>query len=243
MHPLKDTIDHLCDAVDALDFSEPVTHVYNPLRYARANFDQYIERFATQTPRPVVMVGMNPGPWGMAQTGVPFGDVDFAREWMGIEGEVGKPADEHPARPVEGFACERNEVSGSRLWGWARERYGAPEDFFARFFVWNYCPLSFMEESGRNFTPNKLPVAERRPLFAPCDQALREVVDYLQPTWVVGIGAFAEKRVTAAMKKREDGGESPRIGRVLHPSPASPKANRGWAEQAEAELRELGIEL
>lgn len=243
MHPLTDTVDRLCDAVDALSFGEPVTHVYNPLRYARAMNEQYMERFATKTPRPVVMVGMNPGPWGMAQSGVPFGDVVFVREWMGIEGVVEKPAHEHPARPVEGLACGRNEVSGSRLWGWARERYGAPERFFERFFVWNYCPLSFMEESGRNFTPNKLPVAQRRALFAPCDQALREVVEHLQPAWIVGIGAFAEKRIEAALKKRELLGPVPKVGRVLHPSPASPKANRGWAEQAEAELEAMGIGL
>ena len=30
------------------------------------------------------------------------------------------------------------------------------------------------------------------------------------------------------------------IGTILHPSPASPKANRGWASIAERELQELG---
>jgi single-strand selective monofunctional uracil DNA glycosylase len=31
------------------------------------------------------------------------------------------------------------------------------------------------------------------------------------------------------------------VGQVLHPSPASPKANRGWAAQADAELAALGL--
>ena len=32
-----------------------------------------------------------------------------------------------------------------------------------------------------------------------------------------------------------------RIGRVLHPSPASPAANRGWAAAAEKQLLALGV--
>ena len=32
-----------------------------------------------------VFLGMNPGLWGMAQTGVPFGTVSLVRDWMGIE--------------------------------------------------------------------------------------------------------------------------------------------------------------
>jgi single-strand selective monofunctional uracil DNA glycosylase len=55
---------------------------------------------------------------------------------------------------------------------------------------------------------------------------------------VVGIGAFAEKRARTALADCQI-----RIGRILHPSPASPAANRGWAEQATRELRELGITL
>src|SRR5688572_32536315 len=95
---------------------------------------------------------MNPGPFGMAQTGVPFGDVAMVRDWLGIVAAVAKPRDEHPKRPVLGFECQRSEVSGARLWGWARARFGTPQRFFERFFVANYCPLAFMESSGANRT-------------------------------------------------------------------------------------------
>ncbi len=184
-------------------------------------------------------MGMNPGPWGMAQTGVPFGEIGFVRDWLGIEGAVDAPPEEHPKRPIEGFDCARSEVSGRRLWGWAAERFGTPERFFERFFVWNYCPLVFMEESGRNRTPDKLPAAEREPLFAACDEALRRAVDALGPSRVVGIGRFAEDRARHCLADRPDTA----VGGILHPSPASPAANRGWAEQAERQLVAQGIEL
>lgn len=227
----------LSRAVDELRFAEPVTHVYNPLSYARRPHEQYLRRFGAAK-KEAVFVGMNPGPFGMAQTGVPFGDVGFVRDWMGIEAPVERPSPEHPKRPVSGFDCERSEVSGSRLWGWAKGRFGEPEAFFSRFFVLNYCPLVFLEATGRNRTPDKLAKAEREALLPECDKALRAAIGLLDPELVIGIGAWATRRARAALG--EDGAP---IGTVLHPSPASPKANRGWAPQAEAELRDLGIKF
>lgn len=227
----------LSRVVSKLEFGEPVTHVYNPLQYARRSHELYLKRFGGG-PKEAVLVGMNPGPFGMGQTGVPFGDVGFVRDWMGIEAPVDRPVDEHPKRQVLGFDCERSEVSGSRLWGWAEERFGTPERFFVRFFVLNYCPLLFMESTGRNRTPDKLSIEERAALLPACDRALRDSIDILSPGLVIGVGAWATKRVRAAL-----GEEGPTIGTVLHPSPASPKANRGWAPQAESDLRSLGIDL
>ena len=157
---------------------------------------------------------------------------------MGIEAPVDRPENEHPKRLVLGFECPRSEVSGSRLWGWAAERFGAPERFFSRFFVINYCPLVFMESTGRNRTPDKLRPDERNALLPLCDRALREAIALLAPTLVVGVGAWATKRARAVL-----GDQGVRIGTVLHPSPASPKANRGWAPQAEQDLRSLGIAI
>ncbi len=224
-------------AAGRLRFAEPVTHVYDPLRYARRPHELFLQRFGSGK-KEVVLVGMNPGPFGMAQTGVPFGDVRFVRDWMGIEAEVGRPENEHPKRPVLGFECERSEVSGSRLWGWAKERFGSADQFFSRFFVVNYCPLVFLEGTGRNRTPDKLRAAEREALQTVCDDALRCAVAILDPDLVVGIGAWATKRAKGAL-----GDVGARVGTVLHPSPASPKANRGWARQAEKELRALGVRL
>lgn len=233
--PLVEAARLLRREVGALRFGPPVTHVYNPLDYAWEASVQYMERFGAG-PKEVVFLGMNPGPWGMAQTGVPFGEVKLVREWLGIDAPVGRPENEHPKRPILGWECSRHEVSGERLWGWARDAFGTPEAFFERFFIWNYCPLSFMEEGGRNRTPDKLPASERLPLLEICDRSLRGALAALEPDLVVGVGRFAEDRARAAL-----GGVDVRIGRILHPSPASPAANRGWREKAVSQLRELGV--
>ena len=234
---LRSVASELADAVDELRFSSPVAHVYNPLRYARAPYDRYLERFADLGAK-TLFLGMNPGPWGMAQTGVPFGAVSLVRDWMEIEAPVEKPAVEHPKRPVDGFACRREEVSGARLWGWARDTFGAPESFFERFFVANYCPLIFLADTGRNLTPDKLRADERRVLLEPCNEALLRTVEILGVDRAIGVGAWAEGRLRSVLG---DGG--PDIGRILHPSPASPAANRGWAEAATRQLQELGFEI
>lgn len=226
----------LTRSLTPLRFSDPVTHVYNPLEYAEPAIRQYLERYGDREKR-VIFLGMNPGPWGMAQTGVPFGEVAAVRGWLGLDAAVGKPPREHPKRPVSGLACERSEVSGKRLWGLFAARYATPAAFFDDHLVLNHCPLVFMEESGRNRTPDKLPADEREPLLEACDRALAELIDLYRPERCVGIGGFAEKRL------RTVGGDTISIGRLLHPSPASPLANRGWEAQATSQLIEQGIWL
>ena len=234
---IKEITDRLAEDAGRQSFGAPVTHVYNPLDYARAPHDIYLERFAS-SPRRVLLLGMNPGPWGMAQTGVPFGEIDAVKSWLGIEAPVKTPSDMHEKRPVEGFDCKKSEVSGKRLWGWAKERFETPERFFETFFVGNYCPLVFMEESGRNRTPNNLKVAEKKPLFEVCDRALRRVVDWFRPRFVIGVGKFAEE---CARRVVENSGIV--VASIAHPSPANPVANRGWAELIEKQLADIGVNI
>jgi single-strand selective monofunctional uracil DNA glycosylase len=236
MMPLLTLADALSQKLAALQFAPPVSHVYNVWQYARDPGATYLRRYG-RGPKKVLLLGMNPGPFGMAQTGVPFGEVAHVRDWLGIDGEVGQPSNMHPARPVTGFACPRSEVSGARLWGWAKQRFGTPEAFFADFFVYNWCPLAFMSATGRNITPDTLPQEERLPLFAACDEALAQVVRILKKPMVIGVGGFATKRAVKALPAGYP------VGTILHPSPASPVANRGWAAQAEAQLTALGIRL
>lgn len=219
-----------------LSFAGEVAAVYNPLEYARAPHELYLKRFTKNKRRKALLLGMNPGPWGMAQTGIPFGEVAAVRDWLGIKAEVGKPDLEHPKRPIEGFACSRSEVSGRRLWGWAAEAFETPQAFFKHYIVINYCPLVFMGESGKNITPDKLPVAERKPLEMICDRMLRAWVEALKPERLVGVGGFAAKRLQTVFPEQK--GE---VGQILHPSPASPLANRGWAPKVDEQLRALGL--
>lgn len=224
----------LSERASALSFRAPVSYVYNPLDYARGPHEAYLKRHG-QAPKRALLLGMNPGPFGMAQTGVPFGDVTMVRDFLGVSGAVGKPKREHPKRPITGFECARSEVSGTRLWGFAQSHFKTAERFFKTFFVVNYCPLVFMDDGGKNLTPDKLPKGEQAPLFAACDEALRAIVKLLDPQLVIGVGAFAKARAENALPDFKG-----TIGTVLHPSPASPKANRGWAGIAEAELCALG---
>jgi single-strand selective monofunctional uracil DNA glycosylase len=225
----------LCATVAGLSFAPPVTHIYNPLAYAWPAHAAYLRRYGNSRRR-VVFLGMNPGPFGMVQTGVPFGEVAAVRDWLGIDEPVGKPAREHPKRPVTGFACARSEISGRRLWGLFARRFVRPERFFGEHLVLNYCPLAFLENSGRNRTPDKLAGPDRRRLFAACDEHLREVMEILEPEWVVGVGGFATQRAEQVLST---GGV--KIVRILHPSPASPAANRDWAGVATASLRKSGV--
>jgi single-strand selective monofunctional uracil DNA glycosylase len=218
-----------------LRFAAPVAHVYNPLEYARAPHHLYLRRFGAG-PKKVLFLGMNPGPFGMMQTGVPFGEIGAVRDWMGIDAPVARPEREHPARPITGFACTRSEVSGKRLWGLFARRFGTPERFFAEHFVVNYCPLVFLQESGANLTPDKLPVSESEPLEVACDRHLKAVIEILKPRWVIGVGRFAAECAT-----RVGSGLPCNIGQVLHPSPASPMANKDWPGKASEQLRTLGV--
>ena len=221
---------------DRLKFRLPVSHVYNPLTYAWQAHEEYLRRFGNGRKR-VVFLGMNPGPFGMAQTGVPFGEVAAVRDWLGIRARIERSTGEHPKRPILGFDCPRSEVSGRRLWKLFADRFGSPEQFFAGHFVANYCPLAFCEASGRNQTPDKLPRAERGRLFAICDEHLCRVLEILRPEWLVGIGGFAAERGRLVCENTKI-----RVGQILHPSPASPKANRhDWTKTAARELVQLGV--
>ena len=218
-----------------LEFGPPVAHVYNPLVYAWAPYEAYLRKFGA-TPKRIVFLGMNPGPFGMVQTGVPFGEVAAVRDWLKIECPVGKPAHQHPRRPVSGFACARSEVSGRRLWGLFADRFGTPERFFAEHIVMNYCPLAFVEEPRSQSHPGQAaclrergPVCRLRPASASRGRS--------PPTGVAG----RRRRLCRSARRKCLPAGSLNVARILHPSPASPAANRNWSGLATRQLKELGV--
>ncbi len=233
---ILDAARELADGVDALEFSAPVAYTYNPLRYAFPGYETYVRRFGA-TPKRVLYLGMNPGPFGMAQTGVPFGEIAAVTLWMGIHAVVGQPERMHPKRPVMGFGCPRSEVSGRRLWGLFREMYGTAESFFSHSFVANYCPLIWMSESGANITPDKLPREQQEQLDTLCRRHLVQLIEILQPQILIGVGGYALKQLQAAAGALP--GRTFRLGSILHPSPASPIANKLWPERPKEQLAAL----
>lgn len=234
-HPLISAADELRKALRGLAFSVPVTHTYQPLDYAWETHCQYLKRYGSGE-KSVLFLGMNPGPYGMAQTGVPFGEIPAVRDWMKISGPVGTPADLHPKRPISGFACAKSEVSGRRLWGFFAEEFPHAPDFFQHHFVANYCPLVWMTASGANVTPDKISATEMRPVEDACLAHLRKVIAILNPQCLIGVGAYAEQRLRLAAPEFTG-----TISKILHPSPASPAANRDWAGTARKQLIEAGV--
>ncbi|MBQ7665689.1 MAG: hypothetical protein IJS42_03135 [Synergistaceae bacterium] len=240
MNNLLDFYQNLCDAVDALHFSWPVEFVYNPLRYAWNGFTQYNEMYSNGHKR-VVFLGMNPGPWGMAQTGVPFGEINAVRNFLRIDSiSITHPDNESIKYPVLGLECRKSEVSGKRLWGLFSQRFGTADSFFREHFVLNYCPLLFIARNDkggfRNYTPDRIRQDESALLFELCDMCLIKAIEILSPHYVVGIGNFAYKQARKALI-----GMNVNVSKILHPSPASPSANKGWAEKAEHQLKESGV--
>ncbi len=231
---LKEAAVRLREETRHLYFSSPVSIVYHPLDYAWKAHAQYLSSYGPGKKK-IIFLGMNPGPWGMAQTGVPFGEIKEVRDWLDIYADIGKPEPEHEAKPVEGFSCHRSEVSGKRLWGFFRRKFITPRRFFTHHFVANYCPLLFLEENGRNRTPDKLKADERSRLFSSCDRHLSALKVILKPEWLIGIGRFAEKRCREVFAE-----DDIRVGGILHPSPANPRANQDWENIVDRRLREIG---
>jgi single-strand selective monofunctional uracil DNA glycosylase len=211
-------------------------YVYNPLEYAWETHSQYLRRYVRRGAS-VLFLGMNPGPFGMAQTGVPFGEVCAVRDWMGISGPVGRPSPEHPARPVLGFDIGRHEVSGQRFWGLLRQRYGTADACFDQVCVMNYCPLLFLDggERARNVPADKLPRSDREALDALCDDYLADVITLIEPDALIGVGKYAQGKLERAAA-RLAGWRALTVGVIPHPSPANPGANSDWPGAAQAAM-------
>jgi single-strand selective monofunctional uracil DNA glycosylase len=233
-HPLIAAADDLRNDLRDLRFPDPVAYTYNPLEYAWDRHCDYLKKFGSGTKK-VLFLGMNPGPYGMAQTGVPFGEISHVRDWMGISGSVKKPDPEHPKRPITGFKCERSEVSGRRLWGLFSELFDSADAFFENHFVANFCPLVWMKDTGANLTPDKLPTDCMEPVEKSCRESLARIVEILQPEKLIGVGAFAEKQLASVKEDHQQ------LGKILHPSPASPAANRDFPGTATQQLIALNI--
>jgi len=192
--------------------------VYNPLDYAWAPHEEWIQRFSGNGAT-TLLVGMNPG-HGMGNTGVPFGCPEQVRDFLEITGlEVHQPSSIHPKRTVFGLECPKPEVSGRRIWSFLASHYDTPEAVSQDIYIVNHCPLWMFNESGQNITPNKLTGGAAKQLKEICDEHLRTVVSAMGITRVIGVGRYAQQQAAALFDEIE-------VDWVPHPSPASPFANR-----------------
>ncbi|KAK9309418.1 hypothetical protein QLX08_000903 [Tetragonisca angustula] len=218
---------NLAIEVGKITFHSPVEYVYNPLEYAFNIHTMYVEKYC-KTVKKILFLGMNPGPWGMVQTGVPFGEINMVRDWLKISGPVGKPAKEQPSRKVTGFQCTRSEVSGKRLWGLFQELCKSPEKLFKHAYIHNYCPIALMNKKGCNITPAELKAPEVQTLHAACDKALAKTISILKVEIVIGIGGYAEKRAQLVVQSSK---LPVKVLCLPHPSPRAVN-NKNWSEKA-----------
>ena len=226
----------LVNEVGKISFNLPVAYVYSPLEYAFNIHTLYVKKYCN-TPKKILFLGMNPGPWGMSQTGVPFGEINMVKNWLKISGPVGKPAREQENRKVTGFECKRSEVSGKRLWGLFKELCGTPEKFFKHAYVHNYCPIALMDKKGCNITPAEMKGKEQLTLHSDCDKTLADIIKLLKAEIVIGIGGYAEKRAQLVVKSHN---LHVQILCLPHPSPRAAN-NKNWNEKATKKLTEFGL--
>ncbi|MBW3583827.1 MAG: single-stranded DNA-binding protein [Euryarchaeota archaeon] len=220
----------LRDATAELDPGPPVAYTYHPLSYAWRPHKAYLERYGGK--KKALLVGMNPGPWGMGQNGVPFGERDLVRDWLGIGDEtIERPSVMHEKRPVNGWDNTRSEQSGKRLWGYLKEHFGSADRALSDMLIVNHCPLLMFSADGKNITPDKLRKAAREELLSVCDEGLRRSAKAASAELLIGIGAYAGDRcadIAASMGLAAD--------RIPHPSPASPLANIDNGSRWKAEV-------
>ena len=218
---LSDECDELIPKLLKIKGQEYVT---NPLNYAWQYHESYIKQYSGLGAK-TLLLGMNPGPYGMAQCGVPFGATEIAKNFLNISGEFTNPEGRHPKRPIEGLEFERQEISGTRLWGLLKQIWKTPEEIHKNVFLVNHCPLLLLGETGRNITPDNVSGPALKKLMKTCDKHLLSVVKSLGIKRVVGVGKYAEKRARIALE-----GLDIEITTCWHPSPASPLANRNDGE-------------
>jgi len=229
---LRDDVEKFADS---LVKEGSVDAVYNPLAYAWEPHRAYLE-LASGGGAKTLLLGMNPGPHGMGQMGIPFAATSVVRDLLKITDlEVGQPSTPHPKRPISGLGWPKEEVSGTRLWGLLENEYGSAESIFKSVFLLNHCPLMlFSGERATNITPDKITGPTTKALLERCDDHLREVVDIMQIERVIGVGRYSEKRALNALS-----GIDISITTCWHPSPASPLANRNKGEDWKKNVRNV----
>ena len=229
---LRDDVEKFADS---LVKEGSVDAVYNPLAYAWEPHRAYLE-LASGGGAKTLLLGMNPGPHGMGQMGIPFAATSVVRDLLKITNlEVGQPRTLHPKRPVSGLDWPKEEVSGTRLWGLLENEYGSAESIFKSVFLLNHCPLMlFSGERATNITPDKITGPTTKALLERCDEHLREVVDIMQIERVIGVGRYSEKRALNALS-----GIDISVTTCWHPSPASPLANRNKGEDWKKNVRNV----
>ena len=273
----------LADDLHALRRPAGVSHVYNPLRYMWPAHERFLSRHyvtdrasapdgrldfyepaGTARPRQYLILGMNPGPHGMVQTGLPFGDVVNAAAMLGyrtgdqVLAPVLDGVELHPGRPVIGLVATRREASGERLWGGLAAIFGGLDQTLAQCFAANYCPLAYFADDaqGTNVTPedfgkktiNGKPNPRHDPGYAAeldkiCLPYLVRVARAMRVEVILAVGRYAEAKaniIAALCPEATRRCPSPKVVYLTHPSPLATRSAGEWATMARHALENVG---
>jgi len=158
---------------------------------------------------------------------------------MVLGGNIVKPDYEIPAKPIEGFNCQREEQSGKRFWGVLQELCIEPENFFRHCFVYNICPLAFLTSTGRNITPPEIKGEAKLQLKSVCLKFLGKAIEKFNPKIIVSVGSYANDRIKE-LKKRNCISDSIDCKLIPHPSPRAIN-NQDWVNKAKVWYTDNGI--
>lgn len=209
--------------------------IYNPLEYCLDPFIQYLEKGGEK--RDIVFLGMNPGPFGMMQNGIPFGASNFVNNYLNIEKDFDKQKieKEHPKYKIIGKNIERQEISGTKLWGLIQSFYPDSNTFLENQIVLNYLQLAILDkEKGKNITPDKLNKDVRTKIENICDNQLREILDILESKVLIGVGKYSYDSLLR-VKKNE------KVIKINHPSPLNARYFKTWTEDTKKLLIDENI--
>jgi len=169
--------------------------VKNPYAYAFEPYSNFVRKYLNGK-KDVLFLGMNPSPSDMGRNGIPFGDIDFVVEWLGVTGRVSLPN----LNPMCSFSMndlsesrsENAECDGKALWSLIQELTITPESFFANCFVHNFCPLLFTKD-GKNVTPEDLEDPDDKSnLEQICGRYLQKTLKLLDPRIIIAVGTYAK---------------------------------------------------
>ncbi|XP_037927861.1 single-strand selective monofunctional uracil DNA glycosylase-like [Teleopsis dalmanni] len=212
---------------------EDITHIYNPVEYAADLHCEYLRKYLDR-PKRVVFLAVHPEQNGMAQTGVPFGNVSTVRDMMKLCGEVKQPNRLHPKHPVLGLNCHINEPSGVRFWGLMDKIAGSLDTFSEQCFVHTFCPLLFFNEYGRTIEPCVLPFEIKYPMRDLLVEALCKEMKLVQPEIIVVTGNY----VYNGLQRSELYAKTLLV--MTNPHPWVPN-NHNWVRRSERWLYQYDI--
>jgi len=171
--------------------------VWNPALYALDIYQEYLTKFPPE-PGAILALGLNPGPYGMAQTGIPFTDCRTASGALGMEMTIpGKAPDDLISRLKKANGKWRGtyERSSLGMYRFLILAWGDIKTAYRNWFVGNPCPLLFLDPERWNVTPADPRLRRMKEVGELRQRAVIGFSEILNPRGIVCFGKDVAKAV------------------------------------------------